>query len=54
MIWKFNQVYNADRQYGDHLREVEYRLPPPAEQPVRVPGRKELFVHAPSGRERKR
>jgi hopanoid C-3 methylase HpnR len=54
MIWKFNQVYNADRQYGDHLREVEYRLPPPAEQPVRAPGRKELFVHVPSGRERKR
>jgi hopanoid C-3 methylase len=24
MIWKFNQVYNADRQYSEHMREVEY------------------------------
>jgi magnesium-protoporphyrin IX monomethyl ester (oxidative) cyclase len=54
MIWKFNQVYNADRQYADHLREVEYQLPPPAEHPVRAPGRKELFVHAPPARERRR
>ena len=22
MIWKFNQVYNADRQYADHQREA--------------------------------
>jgi len=48
MIWKFNQVYNADRQYGDHLREVEYQLPPPGEHPVAVPDRKALYVHAPS------
>ena len=26
MIWKFNQVYNADRQYGEHQRPVEYLL----------------------------
>jgi hopanoid C-3 methylase HpnR len=54
MIWKFNKVYNADRQYSDHLREVEYRLPPPAEHPVRAPGRKDLFVHAPPAREPRR
>ena len=54
MIWKFNQVYNADRQYADHLQEVKYRLPPPAEHPVRAPGRKELFVHAPLARDRRR
>jgi len=51
MIWKFNKVYNADRQYGDHQREVGYQLPPPADQPVAVPdrkGREELYVHAPS------
>ena len=32
MIWKFNNVYNADRQYSDHLREPRYLLPPPAER----------------------
>jgi len=49
MIWKFNQVYNADRQYSDHLREVQYRLPPPAEHPPwpGPPGRKELYIHVP-------
>jgi hopanoid C-3 methylase len=54
MIWKFDKVYNADRQYADHLREVEYLLPPPAEHPVRAPGRKDLFVHAPQARGRGR
>ena len=49
MIWKFNQVYNADRQYSDHLQEVRYQLPPPAEHPPgRVPGRKELYIHVPT------
>jgi hopanoid C-3 methylase HpnR len=47
MIWKFDPVYNADRQYSEHLREVEYLLPPPAEHPVDTPGRKELYVHVP-------
>ena len=47
MIWKFNKVYNADRQYSDHFRDVEYHLPPPAEQPVKAPDRKELYIHAP-------
>jgi hopanoid C-3 methylase len=47
MIWKFNKVYNADRQHSDHLREVEYQLPPPAEHPVTAPGRKSLYIHTP-------
>jgi hopanoid C-3 methylase HpnR len=46
MIWKFNKVYNPDRQYSDHLREVEYLLPPPADHPV-VPERKSLYIHTP-------
>jgi magnesium-protoporphyrin IX monomethyl ester (oxidative) cyclase len=47
MIWKFNKVYNADRQYSDHLREVQYQLPPPAEHPVVAPDRKSLYIHTP-------
>jgi hopanoid C-3 methylase HpnR len=50
MIWKFDNVYNADRQYAEHLRETRYSLPPPAETPVARPDRKELFIHAPSRR----
>jgi hopanoid C-3 methylase HpnR len=47
MIWKFNKVYNAGRQYSDHLRPVEYQLPPPAEHPELKPDPKELYVHIP-------
>ena len=47
MIWKFDKVYNADRQYSEHLREAEYLLPPPADRPAAGPGRKDLYVHVP-------
>jgi hopanoid C-3 methylase len=47
MIWKFNKVYNAGRQYSDHLRPVEYHLPPPAEHSALKPDPKELYVHIP-------
>jgi hopanoid C-3 methylase len=47
MIWKFDKVYNADRQYADHLREVEYLLPPPSEHLEAVTDRKDLYVHLP-------
>jgi len=50
MIWKFNQVYNADRQYSEHLREARYLLPAPAERPVQGPDRKELYILAPARR----
>ena len=48
MIWKFDRVYNADRQYADHHRPATYLLPPPA--PVPRADRKELYIHASSGR----
>jgi hopanoid C-3 methylase len=47
MIWKFDKVYNAARQYSEHLQPVEYQLPPPAEHPVAMPDRKELYIHPP-------
>src|SRR5262245_49622497 len=46
MIGKFDQVYNAARQYSAHLEPVTYQLPSPAEHQV-TPGRKELYVHLP-------
>jgi len=53
MIWKFSQVYNADRQYGDHQQEVRYRLPAPAPQPAVIASQEDLFVHVPA-QERRR
>jgi hopanoid C-3 methylase len=53
MIWKFNQVYNADRQFSEHQREPRYLLPPAAEHAAGPPDqkdRKELYVHVPSRR----
>jgi hopanoid C-3 methylase len=50
MIWKFDKVYNAERQYSEHMREARYQLPRPAEHPVDKPNRKELYVHVPLGR----
>jgi hopanoid C-3 methylase len=42
MIWRFHQVYNAERQLGDHARSVRYELPRPEREPV---GRRDLYVH---------
>ncbi len=50
MIWKFDKVYNADRQYSEHLRDVEYTLPPPSEHVAVAPERKALYIHAPARR----
>lgn len=45
MLWKFNSVYNADRQYGDHLRECRHELPPPEPRHMGPRERTELYVH---------
>jgi hopanoid C-3 methylase len=53
MIWKFNQVYNADLQYADHQRQPRYLLPPPAAKPATPaapPDRRQLYIHAPRRR----
>ena len=47
MLWKFSQVYNPERQYGDHLKEVKYTLSPPPEKQADRPTPVKLFVHAP-------
>jgi magnesium-protoporphyrin IX monomethyl ester (oxidative) cyclase len=44
MLWKFNKVYNAGRQYADHHRPVRYELPLPDHA---VPGdRRQLYIHS--------
>jgi hopanoid C-3 methylase len=53
MIWKFGQVYNADRQFAEHQQEVRYRMPEPAPQPTVIANQQDLFVHIP-GQERRR
>jgi hopanoid C-3 methylase HpnR len=45
MIWKFKEVYNAGRQYGDHLRPVKYAMRPPGEPVDRLKS-SALYVHA--------
>jgi hopanoid C-3 methylase HpnR len=47
MMWKFNEVYNAERQYSEHFRRVQYRMTPP---PVAGSGKasaNDLYVHKP-------
>jgi magnesium-protoporphyrin IX monomethyl ester (oxidative) cyclase len=49
MLWKFGSVYNPDRQYGDHLREVAYPMRPPEAQAGGLrPTPAQLYVHRPA------
>jgi magnesium-protoporphyrin IX monomethyl ester (oxidative) cyclase len=45
MLWRFDRVYNADRQYGEHQRPVRYELPPPVHRTIERGNRRELYVH---------
>jgi len=47
MLWKFNSVYNVERQMSDHAREVRYRMRPP--RPATAT-HEELYVHPPARR----
>jgi hopanoid C-3 methylase HpnR len=50
MLWKFNSVYNPDRQYSDHFREVKYAMrPPQARQGSGRPAPNQLYIHNPRG-----
>jgi hopanoid C-3 methylase HpnR len=51
MLWKFHQIYNAERQYADHSRPVHYELPQPRHHDVAPRDRRQLYVHgaAPRG-----
>jgi hopanoid C-3 methylase len=47
MLWKFNSVYNADRQYSDHFREARYQMRPPSQQISGRPRGDALYIHNP-------
>jgi len=47
MLWKFNSVYNADRQYADHFREARYLMQPPRRHLDGRPRAEALYIHNP-------
>jgi magnesium-protoporphyrin IX monomethyl ester (oxidative) cyclase len=47
MLWKFNKVYNADRQYLEHFRDTKYLLRQPAGLNPRRITAADLYVHPP-------
>ena len=47
MLFKFSQVYNARRQYEDHLREVPYAMRPPRPYSASRPDPADLYIHPP-------
>lgn len=48
MLWRFGAVYNPDRQYADHSREVRYAMRPPRAPAAAKPTPAQLYVHAPA------
>ncbi|HEX4209911.1 MAG TPA: radical SAM protein, partial [Candidatus Binataceae bacterium] len=47
MLFKFSQVYNAGRQFEDHLREVQYAMRPPRPYSTSRPDAAEFYIHPP-------
>ncbi|HYB44682.1 MAG TPA: hopanoid C-3 methylase HpnR, partial [Candidatus Methylomirabilis sp.] len=47
MMWKFNSVYNVDRQFADHQKPVVYEIRPPRPIAAARPSKAELYVHVP-------
>jgi hopanoid C-3 methylase HpnR len=52
MLWKFNKVYNPDRQLSDHLRPTRYEMRVPETCALAKPKPRDLYVHAPQRRRR--
>jgi hopanoid C-3 methylase len=54
MLWRFNQVYNPQRQYAEHFQAVPYTLSPqPLGHGAAKPPPTELYVHIPQGLQRR-
>jgi hypothetical protein len=45
MLWSFKNVYDPERLYRDHSRDVKYIMEP---RPERKPKASELYVHPPA------
>jgi hopanoid C-3 methylase len=45
MLWRFNNVYNVNRQVADHAQPTTYTMRPPAVQNLK-PRARDLFIHA--------
>ena len=53
MLWKFNRVYNPDRQLSDHRRPVAYSMRPPRSDASRASElQRRLYVHDAGARTR--
>jgi hopanoid C-3 methylase HpnR len=53
MLWKFHQVFNPERQYADHFREVRYPLSRPPVHGTPKPKPADLYVHSPAATPRR-
>jgi magnesium-protoporphyrin IX monomethyl ester (oxidative) cyclase len=47
MLWKFNKVYNPQRQVAEHSRPVKYAMRPPRPHTDARPTAAELYIHPP-------
>ncbi len=47
MLWKFNSVYDSQRQLGDHRRECRYQIRLPERLPPQKSEATQLYVHEP-------
>jgi len=47
MLWKFNSVYNAERQVAEHAKEVKYAMRPPPMHTKGRPSAERLYIHMP-------
>jgi hopanoid C-3 methylase len=47
MLWKFNSVYNPERQYNEHFKEVKYAMRPPKMHTDKRPAAEDLYIHMP-------
>jgi len=45
MLWKFNSVYNAERQAGDHRRVVKYEMKLPEHTEEAKLKQASLYIH---------
>lgn len=46
MLWKFNSIYNAQRQFEEHQKHVTYSMKPPPAHMIK-PGASDLYIHMP-------